>query len=193
MFVEIRNPSAVELLNYRVTHCENSPEKVLMRFSMEMREGGLMEWMVHEVRPRYNTADWTQGPKPAEHTILELELRPTRAQYRRSRLLWFFLPLPLPKRRDSHLQDSGPRELGGRGKRSRQRVLDAELLRAFHHSHRIGGPILLDGMVYPRLRKPQRVSVRSSPDRTAGVFIYGVTCRGSRHLGFRSGAHQVAL
>ena len=78
MFVEIRNPCAVELLNYRVTHCENSPEKVLMRFSMEMREGGLMEWMVHEVRPRYNTADWTQGPKPAEHTILELELRPTR-------------------------------------------------------------------------------------------------------------------
>ena len=37
-----------------------------LRFSMEMREGGLMEWMVHEVRPRYNTADWTQGPKPAE-------------------------------------------------------------------------------------------------------------------------------
>jgi hypothetical protein len=33
-----------------------------------------MEWMVHEVRPRYNTADWMQGPKPAEHTIVELEL-----------------------------------------------------------------------------------------------------------------------
>jgi hypothetical protein len=78
MFVEIRNPSAVELLNYRVVHCDNSPQKVLMRFSMEAREGGLMEWMVHEVRPRYNTADWAQGPKPAEHTILELELRPAR-------------------------------------------------------------------------------------------------------------------
>jgi hypothetical protein len=78
MFVEIRNPSAVELLNYRLAHCENSPEKVLMRFSMEMREGGLMEWMVHEVRPRYNTADWTQGPKLAEDTVLELELRSVR-------------------------------------------------------------------------------------------------------------------
>ena len=98
MFVEIRNPSAVELLNYRVTHCENSPEKVLLRFSMEMREGGLMEWMVHEVRPRYNTADWTQGPKPAEHTILELELRPVRRNDRRPRLLRFFLSLSLPKR-----------------------------------------------------------------------------------------------
>ena len=75
MFVEIRNPSAVELLNYRVTHCENSSESVLMRFSMEKQEGGLMEWMVHEVRPRYNTADWSHGPKPAEETVLELELR----------------------------------------------------------------------------------------------------------------------
>ncbi len=77
MFVEIRNPFAVELLNYRVTHFENHPEKALMRFAMEAREGGLMEWMVHEVRPRYNTADWTQGPKPAEDTIVELELRPS--------------------------------------------------------------------------------------------------------------------
>jgi hypothetical protein len=76
MFVEIRNPSAVELLNYRVTHYETFSESVLMRFSMEKREGGLMEWMVHEVRPRYNTADWTHGSKPAEDTVLELELRP---------------------------------------------------------------------------------------------------------------------
>ncbi|HEY5707176.1 MAG TPA: hypothetical protein VIS96_16570 [Terrimicrobiaceae bacterium] len=78
MFVEIRNPSAVELLNYRLLHCEISPEKVLLRFSVEAREGGLMEWMVHEVRPRYNTADWTRGSKPAEDTTLELELRGVR-------------------------------------------------------------------------------------------------------------------
>jgi hypothetical protein len=76
MFVEIRNPSAIELLNYRVTACEASPEKTLLRFSTEVREGGLMEWMVHEVRTRYNTADWTRGPRPVEDTVLELELRP---------------------------------------------------------------------------------------------------------------------
>ena len=75
MFVEIRNPSAVRLLNYRVTHCETSSEKVLMRFSMDAHEGGLMEWMVHEVRPRYSTADWTRGPERAKDTVLELELR----------------------------------------------------------------------------------------------------------------------
>ena len=78
MFVEIRNPSGVELLNYCMTHREVSPEKVHISFSMEKREGGLMEWMMHAVRPRYNTADWTQGPKPADGTVLELELRPVR-------------------------------------------------------------------------------------------------------------------
>jgi hypothetical protein len=76
MFVEIRNPSGVELLNFRVTRSEITPERVLLSFSMDRREGGLMEWMVHEVRPRYNTADWTRGPQPAEGTVLELELRP---------------------------------------------------------------------------------------------------------------------
>jgi hypothetical protein len=75
MFVEIRNPSAVSLLNYRVTHCETSPEKVLMRFAMDAQEGGLMEWMVHEVRPRYSTADWTRAPELAKDTVLELEVR----------------------------------------------------------------------------------------------------------------------
>jgi hypothetical protein len=78
MFVEIRNPFAVELLNYRLTSCESSADNIFMRFSMEARENGLMEWMVHEVRPRYNTADWARGPRPAEDTILEFELRAVR-------------------------------------------------------------------------------------------------------------------
>ena len=75
MFVEIRNPSAAEMQNYRLIDCEISPEKIRLRFSMEVREGGLMEWMVHEVRPRYNTADWTRAPEVAMDTVLELELR----------------------------------------------------------------------------------------------------------------------
>ena len=76
MFIEIRNPFAVELLNYRVTHCEDSPKGALLRFAMDAREGGPMEWMVHEVRPRYNTSDWTRAPNPAQNTTLELELLP---------------------------------------------------------------------------------------------------------------------
>ena len=75
MFVEIRNPCGVELLNYCMTRCEASSQRALISFSMEQREGGLMEWMVHEVRPRHNTADWSRAPRLAEDTELELELR----------------------------------------------------------------------------------------------------------------------
>ena len=78
MFIEIRNPWGVELLNYRVAHCGISDDRARLFFSMDQREGGLAEWMAHAVRPRYNTADWTLGPKHAKGTILELELRPVK-------------------------------------------------------------------------------------------------------------------
>ena len=75
MFIEIRNPWGVELLNYRVVHGEISDDRARLSFSMDHHERGLMEWMLHAVRPRYNTADWTRGPQPAEGTIVTLELR----------------------------------------------------------------------------------------------------------------------
>ncbi|HEY5813724.1 MAG TPA: hypothetical protein VIT23_13845, partial [Terrimicrobiaceae bacterium] len=78
MFVEIRNPYGVELLNFRVKSCEVTQGSVSVSFSMDQRAGGLMEWMVHEIRPRYNTADWTCDPKLAEGTLLQLELMPVK-------------------------------------------------------------------------------------------------------------------
>lgn len=78
LFVEIRNPYGVELLNYSVARCEATPQGVVLSFSMDRLDGGLMEWMVHEVHPRHNTADWSRGPRHAEDTTLELELRPVR-------------------------------------------------------------------------------------------------------------------
>src|SRR6202044_3438689 len=51
-----------------------------LKFGMDRRAGGLMEWMVHEVRNRYNTADWTESPRPAADTSLELELRPVKRE-----------------------------------------------------------------------------------------------------------------
>ena len=60
MFVEIRNPFAVELLNYRVTHFENYPEKAFMRFAMVAREGRL-----------------DAGPEAGGAHHRELELRPS--------------------------------------------------------------------------------------------------------------------
>ena len=76
MFVEIRNPSGIELLNYSLLDCIETPEETRLKFTMERREGGLMEWMVHEVRPRYNTTDWSARPQVARDTTLELKLRP---------------------------------------------------------------------------------------------------------------------
>ncbi|HEU4678149.1 MAG TPA: hypothetical protein VFS35_01430, partial [Terrimicrobiaceae bacterium] len=78
LFVEIRSPSGVELLNYSVAGYEASPQRVVVSFAMDRLDGGLMEWMVHEVRPRHNTADWLRGPRRADDTTLELELRPVR-------------------------------------------------------------------------------------------------------------------
>ncbi len=76
MFVEIRNPSGIELLNYTLLDCVETAEKTRLTFAMERREGGIMEWMVHEIRPRYNTGDWMALPRKAEDVTLELELRP---------------------------------------------------------------------------------------------------------------------
>ena len=76
MFVEIRNPSGVELCDYKIVNDEADPHRRLLEFRMNAKDGGLMEWMVHEVRNRYNTADWTEGPQPAEDTSLWLEIRP---------------------------------------------------------------------------------------------------------------------
>jgi hypothetical protein len=75
MFVEIRNPSGVELLNYSLVECSGTQEDMRLKFSMEQRAGGPMEWMVHEIRSRYNTADWTAKPQSASDTTLELVLR----------------------------------------------------------------------------------------------------------------------
>ena len=76
MFVEIRNPNGVELVHYTLKECVEGKEETRLVFAAEQREGGLMEWMVHEVRPRYNTADWTAAARAAADTKLELILRP---------------------------------------------------------------------------------------------------------------------
>ena len=76
MFAHIVNPNGVELVNFRLEDLKQSADKVVLRVSAERREGGIMEWMVHEVRNRYNTANWARGPRPAQGTTLELELRP---------------------------------------------------------------------------------------------------------------------
>jgi hypothetical protein len=77
MFVKIRNPWGVELCNGLVVE-EIALEDggAALRFAFQRREGGLKEWMCHEVRNLVNTSDWSQPPRPAQDTHLTLDLRP---------------------------------------------------------------------------------------------------------------------
>ncbi|WP_407896259.1 hypothetical protein [Scytonema sp. NUACC26] len=76
MFVEIRNPNGITLCNYTIVRQQITDNSVVFEFAMHYREGGLMDWMVHSVRNRYNTADWTAESQPATDTKLWLEIRP---------------------------------------------------------------------------------------------------------------------
>ncbi|WP_169221740.1 hypothetical protein [Brasilonema sp. UFV-L1] len=76
MFVEIRNPNGIHLCNYTIAQHNITDNSVELQFSMHYREGGLMEWMLHSVRNRYNTADWTTEPLQATDTVLWLKIRP---------------------------------------------------------------------------------------------------------------------
>jgi len=89
MFVEIRNPNGITLCNYTIEGKQITDNSVLLEFSMHYREGGLMDWMVHSVRNRYNTADWTAEPKPATDSKLWLEIRPVTREIGNLRYIGF--------------------------------------------------------------------------------------------------------
>ncbi|MEI6519469.1 MAG: hypothetical protein WCO98_05460 [bacterium] len=76
MFVEIRNPDGITMGNYRLENIVRKDDSIVMSFNMESAKGGIMDWMVHTVRNRYNTADWTEAPIAADDTMLKLIIRP---------------------------------------------------------------------------------------------------------------------
>ena len=75
MFVDIRNPGGVELSDYRVVSVQQDADSLSLELEPRARAGGLMEWMLHEVRARINTSDWSQEAAPAPDTRLWLELK----------------------------------------------------------------------------------------------------------------------
>ena len=72
---ELTTPDGVELIHPRL--CEQHREQACHRFvfTLERREGGPMEYMLHSVRPRRNLRRF-RPPRPAPEARLELELRP---------------------------------------------------------------------------------------------------------------------
>ena len=76
LFVEIRTPNGVLLRDYRLRRAQADGDGMALDFTMNAQPGGLMDWMVHTVRNRYRTTDWTACPQPAEDTRLRLTLHP---------------------------------------------------------------------------------------------------------------------
>ena len=74
MFVEIRNPDGISLQDYVVEKKHITPSRVVLDFSMQRCQDGIMDWMVHSVRNRYPVRDWTQPSQPARGTRLRLEI-----------------------------------------------------------------------------------------------------------------------
>lgn len=82
MFVEIRNPSGIELTEYRLSEVSEAAHETVLKFSVLREDRGLMEWMLHTVRNRYNTTDWSLGPRRADDTEFELVLKPAEHAFR---------------------------------------------------------------------------------------------------------------
>jgi hypothetical protein len=118
MFVEIRSPDGVQLLDYQVHAWQPTAKGLRVELRMKRRDGGLMEYMVHTVRNRYRTTDWTEETRPAAETRLEMELRPVSRKVGGVEGLGFSYQyryqsgrLPIYR-----LLDRGTWEIGGRAK-----------------------------------------------------------------------------
>jgi hypothetical protein len=76
MFVEIRNPAGIQLGDFKLVRKQVRPSRVVLEFAMNAEQTGLMEFMLHAVRNRFNTTDWTKPAQPARDTRLSMEICP---------------------------------------------------------------------------------------------------------------------
>jgi len=74
MSVEIRTPDGLALTDWRVTAMERGDAGVHLSLEPMVRSVEVMEWMVHETRPRVRIDDWTSPTERAEGTTLQLEV-----------------------------------------------------------------------------------------------------------------------
>jgi len=76
MFVEIRTPDGIVMTDYAATLVDATPDGLRAEFTMRAASAGIMEYMLHTVRNRYDTRDWTLPPEELPGTKLRLEVRP---------------------------------------------------------------------------------------------------------------------
>lgn len=77
MNVDVRSPEGVVLTSPVLKRVRRLADGVELEFSLSKEEGGPAEWMLHTVRPAWNTSDWARGPirLPITDTRLGLVLR----------------------------------------------------------------------------------------------------------------------
>jgi len=80
-FIEIRSPEGIELFDYRTTDILQESGGVDISFKAMARSSGIMEWMLHTIRNRVVTSDWTERVKHAEDTELKLLLKPVERRF----------------------------------------------------------------------------------------------------------------
>lgn len=118
MSVEIRNPNGVLVSGYREISRVVSKDKAILKFSMQQESSGPMEFMLHTIRPRYNTANWTVGAVPLSGEFT-LTITPIERTFGKTRFLGFSYQysytseeLPIYKILDRSTWELGGRSIG---------------------------------------------------------------------------------
>ncbi len=75
-FVEVWTPDGITLTDFEVISQSAGPEGIEIVLRGQAVPGRLMEWMLHEARPRLNTADLVPRPLSADGTTLRLVVTP---------------------------------------------------------------------------------------------------------------------
>ncbi len=81
-FVEIWTPDGVALTDFQIVRQEIAPDRVEITLEAAAAPGRLMEWMLHEARPRLRTAEFTSEVRPAPGTTLRLVIMPVQRSIR---------------------------------------------------------------------------------------------------------------
>ncbi|MGI4788740.1 MAG: hypothetical protein ACRYFS_07805 [Janthinobacterium lividum] len=79
-FVEIWTPDGIVLTDFAVTHQKTGPDRIEIFMSAQACPSRVMEWMLHEARPRLSTKEFTPQARPAEETTLHLVIMPVTRQ-----------------------------------------------------------------------------------------------------------------
>ncbi len=76
MLAKVRTPDGVELVDMTLGETSATGDGLVLSLGAAARPGALMEWMLHECRPRVATEAWGEAPQPVEDLQFSLTLTP---------------------------------------------------------------------------------------------------------------------